>query len=54
MDRAVEAAHDAFWQWRTTPPIDRARKLMALRELLEENREELGPDRRPGTRQDHR
>ena len=41
VDRAVEAAQDAFWQWRTTPPIDRARKLMALRELLEENREDL-------------
>ena len=24
VDRAVEAAQDAFWQWRTTPPIDRA------------------------------
>ncbi len=41
VDEAVEAAHNAFWQWRTTPPINRARVLMALRELLEKNREEL-------------
>ena len=41
VDRAVEAAQNAFWQWRTTPPIDRARKLATLRELFEENREEL-------------
>ena len=26
--KIVEAAHDAFWGWRTTPPLDRARLLM--------------------------
>lgn len=38
---AVQAARDAFWEWRTTPPISRARCLFRLKELLEENFEEL-------------
>jgi len=25
VDKAVKAAHDAFWDWRSTPPLDRAR-----------------------------
>ena len=40
-DSAVAAAKDAFWEWRTTPPVTRARYLHKLRALLEENFEEL-------------
>ncbi len=41
LDSAVQAARDVFWEWRTTPPISRARCLFRLKELLEENFEEL-------------
>lgn len=41
LDTAVRAAKDAFWEWRTTPPTARARYLFRLKELLEENFEEL-------------
>jgi len=41
LDAAVEAAQEAFWQWRTTPPVSRARCLFRLKELLEEHFEEL-------------
>ena len=40
-DRAVEAAQEAFWAWRSTPPITRARYMFTLKGLLEENFEEL-------------
>jgi len=39
---AVDAAMDAFPRWRRTTPLTRARYLMALKQLLEENFEELG------------
>jgi malonate-semialdehyde dehydrogenase (acetylating) / methylmalonate-semialdehyde dehydrogenase len=38
---AVEAAQEAFWSWRSTPPITRARYMFRLKDLLEENFEEL-------------
>jgi malonate-semialdehyde dehydrogenase (acetylating)/methylmalonate-semialdehyde dehydrogenase len=41
LDAAVKAAKDAFWEWRTTPPFARARYLFRLKELLEENFEEI-------------
>lgn len=41
LDAAVKAAQEAFWEWRTTPPVARARYLFRLKELLEENFEEL-------------
>lgn len=41
VDRAVEAAHEAFAEWRRTPPVSRARYLFRLVEVLEENFEEL-------------
>lgn len=41
LDSAVKAAKEAFWEWRTTPPVTRARYLFRLKELLEENFEEL-------------
>ncbi|MFQ5996292.1 MAG: CoA-acylating methylmalonate-semialdehyde dehydrogenase [Dehalococcoidales bacterium] len=41
MDAAVEAAREAFPDWRRTTPLSRARRLFRLKELLEENFEEL-------------
>jgi malonate-semialdehyde dehydrogenase (acetylating)/methylmalonate-semialdehyde dehydrogenase len=41
VDRAVRAAKDAFPEWRNTPPVTRARCLHRVRELLEENFDEL-------------
>ncbi len=41
VDRAVQAAKNAFPEWRSTPPVTRARCLHGLRELLEENFDEL-------------
>jgi len=38
---AVQSARDAFAEWRTTPPVSRARYILRLVELLEENFEEL-------------
>lgn len=39
--RAVDAAQAAFPAWRATPPIDRARYMFRLKELLEQHFEEL-------------
>jgi malonate-semialdehyde dehydrogenase (acetylating)/methylmalonate-semialdehyde dehydrogenase len=41
VDRAVQAAKNAFPEWRNTPPVSRARCLHRFRELLEENFDEL-------------
>jgi len=41
IDAAVDAAEEAFLGWRKTPPLARARCLFRLRELMEENFEEL-------------
>jgi len=41
IDAAVEAAQEAFPDWRATPPVARARCLFRLKELLEEHFEEL-------------
>ena len=41
MDAAVEAAKEAFPDWRRTTPLARARRLFRLKELLEENFEEV-------------
>jgi len=41
IDAAVEAAKEAFPDWRRTPPVARARYLFRLKELLEENFEEI-------------
>jgi len=41
LDEAVEAAKEAYPDWRRTPPLARARCLFRLRNLLEENFEEL-------------
>lgn len=41
LDRAVQAAKAAFWDWRTTPPLTRARYLFRFRDLMEENFEDI-------------
>lgn len=41
VDAAVAAATAAYPSWRSTPPAERARYFFKLRQLLEENREEL-------------
>jgi malonate-semialdehyde dehydrogenase (acetylating)/methylmalonate-semialdehyde dehydrogenase len=41
IDAAVKAAKEAFPDWRRTTPVARARYLFRLRELLEENFEEV-------------
>ena len=41
VNEAVQEAKEAFPEWRSTPPVTRARYLHRLRELMEENFEEL-------------
>ena len=41
INAAVSAAREAFAEWRQVPPVSRARYLFELKELLEENFEEL-------------
>ena len=41
LNAAVKAAKEAFPEWRQTPPLARARCLFRLRDLMEENFEEL-------------
>ena len=41
VERAVEAAREAFPRWRRTTPLTRARYFFRLKELLEENFEEI-------------
>jgi malonate-semialdehyde dehydrogenase (acetylating) / methylmalonate-semialdehyde dehydrogenase len=32
VDKAIDAANDAFWDWRSTPPILRARYMFTRKE----------------------
>lgn len=41
LDAAVQAAKEAFPEWRATPPVARARCLFRLKDLLEEHFEEI-------------
>lgn len=41
LNDAVNAAKEAFPEWRKTPPVTRARLLFRLKQLLEENFEEI-------------
>jgi malonate-semialdehyde dehydrogenase (acetylating)/methylmalonate-semialdehyde dehydrogenase len=41
VDKAVMAARQAFWDWRTTPPLTRARYLFRLKDAFEENFEDI-------------
>jgi len=54
IDEAVAAAKEAFPDWRRTPPVARARCLFRLKELLEENFEELSRIQTMEQWQDHR
>jgi malonate-semialdehyde dehydrogenase (acetylating) / methylmalonate-semialdehyde dehydrogenase len=38
---AVEAAQEAYWEWRETPPYTRARYMFRLKDALEERFEEI-------------
>ena len=37
---AIQAAKGAFWEWRETPPLIRARYMFRLKDLMEERRAE--------------
>jgi len=37
----VQAAKDAFWEWRVTPPLTRARYMLKLKNLMEDHFEEM-------------
>ncbi|MGD9307287.1 MAG: aldehyde dehydrogenase family protein, partial [Desulfobacterales bacterium] len=41
VDQAVKAARAAYPDWRTTPPLTRARYLFRLKEAFEENFEDI-------------
>lgn len=41
VDRAVAAATEAYWDWRTTPPLTRARHLFRMKEVFEANFEDI-------------
>ena len=41
VDLAVKAAKEAYWDWRTTPPLTRARYLFRLKDAFEENFEDI-------------
>ena len=41
VDKAVKAAREAYWEWRTTPPLTRARYLFRLKDAFEENFEDI-------------
>jgi len=41
VDRAVQAAKAAFWEWRATPPLSRARYLFRLKDLFETHFEDI-------------
>jgi acyl-CoA reductase-like NAD-dependent aldehyde dehydrogenase len=43
VDRAVRQAHNAFTTWRSTPPEERAQKLLAAADILSGSAEELAP-----------
>lgn len=41
IDQAIEAASEAFWEWRSTPVVQRARLMFRYKELLEAHLEDL-------------
>jgi len=41
LDRAVQAAKNAYWEWRCTPPLSRARYFFRLKNLFEEAFEDI-------------
>ncbi|MCL5075694.1 MAG: CoA-acylating methylmalonate-semialdehyde dehydrogenase [Chloroflexi bacterium] len=40
-NEAVEAAYEAFWGWRSTPPISRAQYMFRLKEALEDSFDQI-------------
>jgi malonate-semialdehyde dehydrogenase (acetylating)/methylmalonate-semialdehyde dehydrogenase len=40
-NRAINAAQEAFWEWRSTPPIVRARYMFKIKALLDKHYEEI-------------
>ena len=40
-DEVIKIAHDAFTEWRSTPPLQRARLLMKLKYLMDEHHDEI-------------
>ncbi|MFH1738793.1 MAG: CoA-acylating methylmalonate-semialdehyde dehydrogenase [bacterium] len=40
-DAAIEIAQEAFWGWRKTPALERARLLMKLKVLMDEHHDEI-------------
>ena len=41
VQQVIKSADDAFWGWRSTPPLERGRLLMKLKWLVEENHDAL-------------
>lgn len=41
LNEAIDIAQEAWWDWRTTPPVDRSRTMHRLADLMEENFEYL-------------
>jgi len=41
MDAAVESAQEAWWDWRSTPPIVRSRYMFNIKELLDKHFEDI-------------
>ncbi|MBE3032163.1 MAG: CoA-acylating methylmalonate-semialdehyde dehydrogenase [Actinobacteria bacterium] len=41
VDRAIDAANAAYWDWRSTPPIVRARYMFKIKALLDTHHEEI-------------
>jgi len=41
MDAAIKSSHEAWWDWRTTPPIVRARYMFKIKEILEKHFEDV-------------
>lgn len=41
VEQAVQAAQEAFVQWRETPPLTRARYIFRIKDAFEENFEEI-------------
>ncbi|AGB42376.1 methylmalonic acid semialdehyde dehydrogenase [Halobacteroides halobius DSM 5150] len=41
VEEAIQTAKESFWEWRSTPPVERARYLFKLQNLIEENYDRL-------------
>ncbi len=37
LEKAIDVANEAFWEWRSTPPVDRARYMHRFTDILEDN-----------------